>query len=80
VDDVEKYSPDALWYLPQPFLPPHPQRHQGGGRRRTDDRAMLAAIVYVLESGCSWRKLPGLVPGALAHCAPPVRRVGRGLA
>ena len=62
VDDVEKYSPDALWYLAQPFLPPHPQRHQGGGRRRTDDRAMLAAIVYVLESGCSWRKLPGSFP------------------
>ena len=23
---------------------------------------MLAAIVYVLESGCSWRKLPGSFP------------------
>ncbi|MFC0528589.1 transposase [Phytohabitans kaempferiae] len=30
--------------------------------RRTDDRAMLAAIVYVLESGCSWRKLPRSFP------------------
>jgi transposase len=62
VDDVEKYCPEALWHLAQPLLPPHPQRHQGGGRRRTDDRAMLAAIVYVLESGCSWRKLPGSFP------------------
>jgi transposase len=62
VDDVEKYCPDALWHLAQPLLPPHPERHQGGGRRRTDDRAMLAAIVYVLESGCSWRKLPGSFP------------------
>ena len=23
---------------------------------------MLAAILYVLESGCSWRKLPGSFP------------------
>jgi transposase len=62
VDDVEKYCPDALWHLAQPLLPPHPQRHQGGGRKRTEDRAMLATIVYVLESGCSWRKLPGSFP------------------
>jgi transposase len=53
VDGVEKCCPDALWHLAQPLLPAHPERHQGGGRRRTDDRAMLAAIVYVLESGCS---------------------------
>lgn len=59
---MEKYCPDAFWHLAQPLLPPHPERHQGGGRRRTDDRAMLAAIVYVLDSGCSWRKLPGSFP------------------
>jgi transposase len=58
VDDVEKYCPDALWHLAKPLLPPHPERHQGGGRSRSDDRATLAAILYVLESGCSWRKLP----------------------
>ena len=40
---------------------PHPERHQGGGRRRTEDRA-LAAILYVLESGCRWRQLPGSLP------------------
>src|SRR5919112_3640585 len=59
---MEKYCPDALWHLAQPLLPAHPQRHQGGGRCRTDDRAMLAAIAYVLESGCAWRKLPGSFP------------------
>src|SRR3954471_4604661 len=62
MEDVEKYCPDALWHLAAPLLPAHPQRHQSGGRRRTDDRAMLAAILYVLESGCSWRKLPGSFP------------------
>jgi transposase len=69
VDDVQKYCPDALWHLAQPLLPAHPQRHQGGGRRRTDDRAILSAIVYVLESGCAWRKLPGSfpVPWRTAH-------------
>jgi transposase len=44
---------------------------QDGGRRRTDDRAMLAAIMYVLESGCSWRKLPGSFP---VHWRTPHRR------
>ncbi|WP_442933723.1 IS5 family transposase, partial [Micromonospora sp. CPCC 206060] len=59
---MEKYCPDALWHLAWPLLPAHPERHQGGGRRRTDDRAVLAAVLYVLESGCSWRKLPGSFP------------------
>ncbi|MER5701037.1 transposase [Micromonospora sp. NPDC002296] len=60
---MEKYSPDALWHLAQPLLPPHPERHQGGGRSRSDDRTTLAAILlYVLESGCSRRKLPGSFP------------------
>jgi transposase len=70
VDDVEKYCPDGLWQLARPLLPAPPERHQGGGRRRTDDRAVLAAILYVLESGCSWRKLPGSVPvhWRTAHC------------
>ncbi|MFI6263149.1 hypothetical protein [Micromonospora sp. NPDC051006] len=29
-----------------PLIPPAPVRRQGGGRRRVDDRALLAAIVY----------------------------------
>ncbi len=62
MDEVEKYCPEALWHLAQPLLPPHPERRQGGGRRRTDDRATLAAILYVLESGCAWRDLPGSFP------------------
>jgi transposase len=59
---VEKYCPDALWHLAQPLLPEHPKRHQGGGRNRIDDRIALAAILYVLESGCAWDALPGSFP------------------
>ncbi|WP_433351324.1 transposase [Micromonospora sp. CA-111912] len=44
------------------MLPPHPEKRQGGRRSRSDDRATLAAILYVLESGCSRRKLPGSFP------------------
>jgi transposase len=40
------------------LLPDAPQRHQGGGRRRLDDRAVLAAILYVLHTGCAWSALP----------------------
>ena len=59
---MEKYYPDGLWHLAQPLLPPRPEKHQGGGRSRSDDRATLAAILYVLESGCSWRKPPASFP------------------
>ena len=62
MEDVEKYCPDASWHLAQPLLPPPPERHQGGGRSRSDDRATLAAILYVLEAGCAWRKLPASFP------------------
>jgi len=60
--DVEKYCPEALWHLAQPLLPEHPKRHQGGGRRRIDDRIALAAILYVLDSGCAWDELPASFP------------------
>ena len=48
---MEKYCPDALWHLAQPLLPLHSERHQGNGRSCSDDRAALAAIRFVLESG-----------------------------
>jgi transposase len=62
VGDVEKYCPDALWHLVQPLLPEHPKRHQGGGRRRIDDRIAFAAIAYVLQTGCAWDALPDSFP------------------
>jgi len=47
-----------LWEIAEPLIPPAPRRAQGGGRRRVDDRAVLAAIVYLTQAGCSWWKLP----------------------
>ena len=69
MSDVEKYCPDALWHLAQPLLPEHPKRHQGGGRRRIDDPVALAAIGYVLQTGCAWAALPEsfLISPASAH-------------
>jgi transposase len=58
MSDVEKWCPEPLWLLARPLLPDAPQRHQGGGRRRLDDRAVLAAILYVLQTGCAWSALP----------------------
>lgn len=55
---VERLVPDGLWELFQDVAPSAPQRPQGGGRRRCDDRAVLAAIVFVATSGCTWRQLP----------------------
>ena len=58
MNDVEKWCPESLWLLAQPLLPDAPQRHQCGGRRRLDDRVVLAAILYVLRTGCPWSALP----------------------
>ena len=49
--------PDALWSLIEPLLPmllPKPQ----GGRPRLTDRACLAGIIFVLQSGIPWCMLP----------------------
>lgn len=55
---VERLVPDGLWELFQDVVLPAPLRPQGGGRRRCDDRAVLAAIVFVATTGCTWRQLP----------------------
>jgi transposase len=62
MSDVDKYCPDALWQVAQPLLPEHPKRHQGGGRRRIDDRVALAAMLYVLITGCAWAAIPESFP------------------
>lgn len=66
---VERLVPDGLWELFQRVVPAAPVRPQGGGRRRYGDRHVLAAIVFVATTGCTWRQLPsGFGPsGATAH-------------
>ena len=55
---VERLVPDELWELFQRVVPEAPARPQGGGRRRYGDREVLAAIVFVATTGCTWRQLP----------------------
>lgn len=50
--------PDQMWALVQPLIPTPKVRPQGGGRTRVGDRAVFVAVVYVLTSGCAWRRLP----------------------
>ncbi|MFJ4429094.1 IS5 family transposase [Streptomyces bobili] len=67
---VERLVPDELWELFQQVIPEAPSRPQGGGRRRHGDREVLAAIVFVATSGCTWQQVPTASfgpSGATAH-------------
>lgn len=55
---VRQLVPDRLWELFRRVMPEAPVRPQGGGRRKVDDREVLAAILFVATSGCTWRQLP----------------------
>jgi transposase len=46
---------DREWSFIAPFMPPQPTR---GRKRKTDLRSVVAAIFYVLQSGCQWSLLP----------------------
>ncbi|MFE9934392.1 transposase [Streptomyces sp. NPDC005533] len=62
--------PDELWDMFQRLVPDAPSRPQGGGRRRHGDREVLAAVVSVATSGCTWQQLPAAwfgASGATAH-------------
>jgi len=66
---VERMVPDELRELFQRVVPPAPTRPQGGGRRRCGDREVLAAIIFVATTGCTWRQLPSVFgpSGPTAH-------------
>lgn len=56
---ADRLVPDELWELFRQVVPPTDLiRPQGGGRRRAGDREVLAAIVFVATTGCSWRQSP----------------------
>ncbi|WP_246178366.1 IS5 family transposase [Actinomadura decatromicini] len=61
--------PEELWELFQRVVPPAPTRPQGGGRRRYGDREVLAAIIFVAITGCTWQQLPPVFgpSGPTAH-------------
>ncbi|MEU8377793.1 transposase [Streptosporangium sp. NPDC048865] len=55
---MDRLVPDEVWELFARVVPASPTRPQGGGRRRADDRPVLAAIVFVVTTGCTRRQLP----------------------
>ncbi|MFF7975717.1 transposase [Streptomyces sp. NPDC007905] len=68
-DLSQRLVPDGLCVLVTPSLPSFASRPQGGGTAPLDERAVFTAVVYVLTSGCAWRRLPptfGVSP-ATAH-------------
>ncbi len=50
--------PDELWEVVQPLLPRHRAKPGKRGRPPIDDRACLAGIIFVLQSGIPWEMLP----------------------
>ena len=60
---IQTWAPNDLWAVAQPLVPVAAKRPQGGGKRRADDRAVFAAIAYMVQAGCSWRKLPAALFG-----------------
>ncbi|MFJ6621317.1 transposase [Kitasatospora sp. NPDC091335] len=58
---VSRLVPDELWDPFRRVVPPtEAVRPQGGGRRKADDREVLAGIVFVVTAGIPWRELPPL--------------------
>jgi transposase len=49
---------DELWEIVRPLLPPPPSRKAAAGRKRLDERCVFAGILFVLQSGISWERLP----------------------
>jgi transposase len=57
---------DELWWWVEPFVPVGAARIKGreyqrrpeGGRKALQPRQVVAAIVYVLRTGCQWKALP----------------------
>jgi len=49
---------DELWTLIEPLLPVPARRYRYPGRKRLDDRKVLTGIVFVLQTGIPWERLP----------------------
>lgn len=66
---VERLVPEELWELFQRVVPPAPTRPQGGGRRWYGDREVLAAVIFVATTGCTWQQSPPVFgpSGPTAH-------------
>jgi transposase len=50
---------DEEWAHIEPLIPP---AKSGGGKRRTDMRAVMDGVMYILSTGCQWRYIPNDFP------------------
>ena len=50
---------DDEWAHVELLIPP---AKPGGGKRRTDMRAVMNGVMYILSTGCQWRSLPKDLP------------------
>ena len=50
---------DEEWAHIEPLIPP---AKSGGGKRRTDMRAVMDGVMYILSTGCQWRYIPNDLP------------------
>ena len=57
---------DDEWAYVAPLIPPP---KSGGGKRRTDMRAVMNGVMYILSTGCQWRYLPNGL-SAVQHGPP----------
>lgn len=59
--------PDDLWALIKPIFP-QKEFKQSGGRPWTDPRRVLDGVIYILRTGCQWKKVPEkYCPGSTCH-------------
>lgn len=49
---------DELWEVVEPLIPRVERRFRNPGRKRIEDRKVLAGIVFVLQTGIPWEHLP----------------------
>src|SRR5437763_4849293 len=62
---------DSLWAKMEPLLPPRPSHPLGCHRPRVPDRDAMAAIFFVLRTGCQWNALDAT---GICSCASAYRR------
>jgi transposase len=49
---------DELWEVVEPLIPRVERRFCHPGRKRLDDRKVLTGILFVLQTGIPWERLP----------------------
>jgi transposase len=71
---------DDEWAYVEPLIPP---AKRGGGKRRTDMRAVMNGEMYILSTGCQWRYVPkDFPPRSTFHdyftwCLAPRTKIAR---